>query len=289
MRWIVGLDLLELSVGALRFASWLRRRAPEERSCGVHVLTPHPLRQSLANKTEEEFRLWVHGLAQECVDQAGVAEQLDGVVLVEGETAEEGLLAALAAERGKALIIGRKAASGAESFVRLGRVARRLLRQMPAPIVVVPPDLERELPPGPVVLATDLGPSAASALRFAQALAETIGRELLVVYAYEVHSPLQSYVNPSVWGQATLEATAAAESSVAAYCEEHQLSVRSLVVRGPTAHGVLETAVREKACMIVTGSRQLSLLDRIFTSSVGGDLAALASIPVAVVPASPPA
>jgi len=289
MRWIVGLDLLQLSVGALRFASWLRRSAPAERSSGVHVLTPHPLRQSLANKSEEEFRLWVHGLAQECVDEAGVGEELDGVVLVEGESAEEGLLSALAAGRGEGLIIGRKAASGAESFVRLGRVARRLLRRMPAPIVVVPPDLGRELPPGPVVLATDLGASAESALRFARELAETVGRELVLVHAYEVHGALQGYVSASAWGQATFEATAAAESSVAAYCDEHQLSVRSLVVRGPTAHGVLETAAREKACMIVTGSRQLSLLDRIFTSSVGGDLAALASIPVVVVPARPPA
>ena len=288
MRWIVGLDLLELSLGALRFASWLRRSAPAERPSGVHVLTPHPLRKSLANKSEEEFQLWVHKLAQEFVDEAGVAEELDGVALVEGESAEEGLLSALAAGRGEALIIGRKAASSDESIIRLGRVARRLLRQMPAPIVVVPPDLGRELPPGPIVFATDLGPSAESALRFAQELAETVGRELLLVHAYEVHSALQSYVSPNAWGQATIEATAAAESSLAAYCDEHQLSVRSLAVRGPTAHGVLATAAREKACMIVTGSRRLSLVDRIFTSSVGGDLAALASIPVAVVPARPP-
>ncbi len=289
MRWIVGLDLLNLSGGALRFASWLRRNASSEQTSGVHVLTPHPLRQSLANKTEEEFRLWVHGLAEASVAEAGAAEDLEAVSLVEAETAEEGLLAALKGGRGDALVIGRKAASDAESLVRLGRVARRLLRGMPAPIVVVPPDLGAELPSGPIVLATDLGASSVDALIFARDLAATVGRELVLVHAYRVHSALQAYVSPNVWGQASVQATEAAESSVAAYCTQHQLSVRSLVVRGPTAHGVLETGRREKACMIITGSRRLSLLDRIFTSSVGGDLAALASIPVAVVPASPQA
>ncbi len=289
MHWIVGLDLLDLSSGALRLASWLRKRAPEASFSGVHVLTSHPLRHSLSDKTEDELRVWVQELAEKSVDQAGVAAELSDVSVVEASSAEEGLAAALEAASGSALIIGRKAKSDSEKVIRLGRVARRLLRRMPAPIAVVPPDLGAELAPGPVVLATDLGPSSESALDFAVELASTVGRDLLIVHAFSVHSALEVYIAPSAWDRASFEASAQAEASVLAWRERHQLTARSLVVRGPTVHGVLETCAREQACMIVAGTRRLSFLDRIFTSSVGGDLAALAPIPVIIVPAEPPA
>ena len=41
---------------------------------------------------------------------------------------------------------------------------------------------------------------------------------------------------------------------------------------------------KQDACMIVCASRQLSTADRIFTSSLGSQLAAWAPMPIAVVP-----
>ena len=47
---------------------------------------------------------------------------------------------------------------------------------------------------------------------------------------------------------------------------------------------LLAVANEERASMIVCGSRRLSLAERIFSSSVGTELAAAAPIPVAIIP-----
>ena len=60
-----------------------------------------------------------------------------------------------------------------------------------------------------------------------------------------------------------------------------------VVVDGPIVRALWTAAVKERACMLVCGSRRLSLLERIFTSSVGSELAATSPLPVAIVP--PPA
>jgi nucleotide-binding universal stress UspA family protein len=290
MRWIVGLDLLDLSHGAMRFAAWIHRHASGERFSGVHVLTPQPLRLSLSDKTEEEFREWVLGLAKGAVGALGVDVDLDEVSVIEADTGEEGLTSALSVKGGSALVIGRKApAADDDAVVRLGRVARRLLRQMPAPIAVVPPDLGEELPPGPVVMATDLGPSSEAALAFAKLFAETVGRELVVVHAVTVQNTLQVYVAPNAWDRAHLEAGERGQAALAEWLDAHQVSARALIVSGPTGNGILAACEREKACVVIAGSRRLSLVERIFSSSVGGSLAAMAPIPVIMIPPEPPA
>ncbi|MEZ4382541.1 MAG: universal stress protein [Nannocystaceae bacterium] len=287
MRWIVGLDLLDLSHGAMRFAAWIRRHAPGERFTGVHVLTPQPLRLSLSDKTEEEFRQWVLGLAQGAVAQLDV--EVDEVSVVEADTGEVGLTQALQVKGGSALIIGRKApAADDTSIVRLGAVARRLLRQMPAPVAIVPPDLGDELPPGPVVLATDLEPNSDSALAFAKLFADVVGRELVVVHAVTVQNTLQVYVAPNAWDRAHLEAGERGEAALSRWLDGHKVSARALIVSGPTGTGILAACEREQACVLITGSRRLSLVERIFSSSVGASVAAMAPIPVLLVPPEEP-
>lgn len=284
MRWIVGVDLLELSHGAIRFARWINRRQPSEAMIGVHCLGPQPAMYAPADQTEEEFKAWVLGLAERAVADLGAADAFESVAVVEASAPEDGLEAALEAKKGSALVIGRKAKRGEDPMVRLGRVARRLLRQMPSPLVVVPPDFGEEPPPGPVVVATDLGPSSAGALEFARAFAEAVGRELVVVYAVSAQSSLQVYVNASAWDRAHIEANERGQAALSAYLGERGIRARGVVVSGPVGFGILGTCEREHACALICGSRRLSFVDRIFTSSIGAELASLAAIPVIVVP-----
>ncbi|MCB9567755.1 MAG: universal stress protein [Myxococcales bacterium] len=288
MRWLVGLDLLDYSKGAVRFAAWLHRNAGAERFTGIHVLEAQPRRLGRADQTEDELRAWVLELAAKAVDELGVGEHLDGVSVVEADDADEGLERALEIKGGSALIVGRRARIGEDPFIRLGAVARRLVRRLPAPLAVVPPDLDDDLPEGPIVLATDLGPSSEPALLFARELAAAVGREILVVYAVAVHGAFEAYVSATSWDRAHLEAAESAQAALTAWLERHRLSARSIVVQGPAGQAILGVAEREGAAMIIAGSRRLSLVDRIFSSSVGAELAALAPMPVIIVPPEPP-
>lgn len=288
MRWLVGLDLMEYSQGALRFARWLHERAPEERFIGVHVLEPQPARMSRGDQSEDEFRLWVHGLARRSVADLGAAAAIPDVAVHEAEAADEGLEAALGRTRASAMILGRKARTDEDPIVRLGRVARRMVRRMPAPVAIVPPDLAEAPPPGPVVVASGLDASSQSALLFARAFARAIGRELVVVTAVVVRTAMQAYISSSSWDRAHVEAVEEGQAALARWLAEHREDARGVVVRGPIGHGILEVCAREQACVLICGSRRLSLLDRLFTSSVGAELAAMATVPVIIVPPEAP-
>lgn len=64
-------------------------------------------------------------------------------------------------------------------MIRLGRVARRILRRLGAPVLVVPPDLRAEqIGGGPVTALTSVSADSARACRFAADLAARLGRPL---------------------------------------------------------------------------------------------------------------
>ena len=94
----------------------------------------------------------------------------------------------------------RAARRDGKGIVRLGRVARRLLRSAAGPVVVAPPDLESgHLGTGPVVALTSLRADSVEACRFGASVAELLGRELAVVHVAPVpkdfgrsHLPIRS-------------------------------------------------------------------------------------------------
>ena len=111
------------------------------------------------------------------------------------------LLALMIGAAASGLVIGRAAERGSRAVVRLGRVARRVLRRLPCPVVVVPPDLSA-VADGPILLATDLDVASASAVTFARDLAARHGRELKVVHVGETrYSDLIDDLEP-YWQQA---------------------------------------------------------------------------------------
>src|SRR5688500_11308289 len=149
--WIVGLDLGPRGHGALVFADWLRSSAAA-RVLGLHVL------EAWASRFvggADEAADTVRAAVDERCARFGL-ERLEQVEVLMVPRAEEGLAAR--AEHAAGLILGRAAPTGASARVRLGRVARRVLRQLPCPVVIVPPELT-VVGAGPVLLATDLEPA----------------------------------------------------------------------------------------------------------------------------------
>jgi nucleotide-binding universal stress UspA family protein len=283
MRWVIGLDLRPQGGGALQFARWVAGRAGPAELHAVHVLEESNLLQLLRREHHEDIEATANTLARKRLDDAGLADLPARVV--RGKAVDEQLAEEVEASRADALIIGRQGRADQTAIVRLGRVSRRLLRQLPVPIIVAPPELDgAQVGDGPVLLATDLEPPSSAAARFAKGLADTLGRKTLV--AHIVHSGTQSSdLIPAVtveqfYRQMGLDR----KHDLHGWMREHDLEDAPAVVgEGDVVARLLGIAAEERAPVIVCGSRRLGLAERFFTSSVATDLSRHAPCAVAVV------
>jgi len=283
-RWLVGLDLLPENTGVFRFTSWLRAREPGAQAIGVHVVET-----GLFRFLGERVPTILEGARErvdEAVSEAGGIQLFAKIEAVAASTAESGLMDAALRYGVRALVIGRWSRRGQRSLVKLGRVARRLLRALPVPVIVTPPDLLRsDIGGGPILLATDLSETSSAAARFAVDLAERSGRSLVVAHVGVPRSHAALYVLDAEMAGQVEQERREVEARVHAWAEAN-------VGGGPevkVAFGEIETELLElaeglSAPMIVCGSRELSVAERIFASCTASNLAGLARCPVAVVP-----
>lgn len=287
MKWVVGVDLLPDSQGALEFVAWLHAQGAvgEGEVRGLCIL-------------EESTFFTVRGSARSRVEQ-GVREALRG--MVDASTADAALgeidariagpvykvLAELASSHDAVLVIGRQARRGESSLVRLGKTARRLLRHSPVPVAIVPPDLRAgDLPEGPVLVAADVTDESLTAIRFARAYAATLGRSLRLVHVLPTVSDVGlEYLSPARSAELRHEYGERARDAFDRFIETNDLGDLSVsLLPGPVIESLVEVAAAEHACTIVCGSRSLGLAARVLSASMGSELAATASVPVIVVP-----
>lgn len=295
-RWLVGMDLRTTSAGALRYAAWLYEQAQHGQAHGrsnvelqaVHVV--EQLEQHYAVKLGLHPPTTLLSLtreaAREALHQAGVAACFHDVDAVPGGVADE-VLDGLRADRGAtALVVGRQGPLREGFPPRLGRVARHLLRHASGPVVVVPPDLEPARLIGPVVLATDLGPSSAAATRFAGERAREWGRPLLVVHVLPppdvgltfLPRDAQDGARSSRWQARRDEARRLVEAQ-----GWEGLEVELELPSG-TAIDELLAIARRGSPLVVCGARRLSWVARQLRASHATSLSSHAPVPVAVVP-----
>ena len=280
MRWLVGLDLRERSSGTVHVAAWLRDRGTAPQSfVGVHIVDDG-VRHSgrIVAEVVHDADDRVHAIAE----HAGVPNPFEALRVLAATTAEDAIVQLVETEHHDAVMIGRVAPAEGHAVRRLGRVARRLLRRLPAPVMVVPPDLTREeIGRGPIVLATDLGASSIAAARFAKRIAEALGRALVVL-----HVDAGYYVVPDPLGEGITftPSPRAVRSDVEQWARQHELGdVTIAFVEGTVPDGIIAYAHNVDAPLVVCGSRRLSLAERIFASSTASDLARWCDRPVVVV------
>jgi len=294
MRWLIGFDPTPSSTGVVRFAAWLHAR-----SHGRHVMHGIHVETSVSTGLETEVGpgpdlVPAERRARSFLEAQGVSEVFAHVESVHG--APEKVLQALARVRDfDGLLLGRAAPSKGSPMVSLGRVPRRLLRGLELPTVVVAPDVG-EPPPelGPIVVGVTPTPESLEAAGFAMLLGGEL--ELPVVLAHVVEPPrpvmtagvLSLEPHDPVMSSSDIappEDTAGPAAALAEWTARHGLDDLPLELRvGHVAVKLLELARERHATMIVCGSRRLSLIDRLFTSSVGSELATHADRPVVVVP-----
>jgi nucleotide-binding universal stress UspA family protein len=237
----------------------------------------------------DEVRAGAREAAGRSLRDEGAAAVVRDVELVEALHAHEGLRDAAIRLGAEALVIGRAAPRTGHHLVRLGRVARRLLRIATTPVIVVPPDLRAPdlAGDGPVVALTDLSDGSAGTCRFAEDMARRLGRPLLLAHAVEV----ATQTVPGYVSQATLERIAAdrraeAERALANWVEGSGVRADGTeILLGGVVEEATALAERRQAALVVAGSsRHQGTLEGLLVASTGSALAASATRPVAIVP-----
>lgn len=278
MRWILGLDPRPRTEGALRTATWMAS-AGKSRFIGVHVV-PRVPRVDERDDVLDGVIAEAQAGAEKAIDRAGARACVERVETVPGAAIEGSLAAAADYHDADALIVGRNAPAESSSIVRLGRVARRLARELPRAVMVVPPDHQPTKRRGPVLLATDLQEDAVAASHFALQLARDLDRDLVV--AYVVPRPPFPFVVPK-----SAMDDEQVEIRLSDWIDRHGLGgATAQRLDGDPVEALADHAEAVNAVFIVTGSRRLSSLERFFQSSTGTDLARFAACPVVIVPPS---
>lgn len=289
-KWTLGLDLREGAEGPLVFARWLRATLAHTRRSTPVIEAIHVLEQdqlgllASADRREEAVALAEDAVAR-TLERTGENTPLENFHLVEVGAPEDVL--AHAATGSDGLLIGRLAPRGKDKIMRLGGVARRLLRRLPAPVWVVPPDLrEAQIGKGPMILACDAHEDSIGATRYALRMADLLRRELILAHVVPMpYGWSLGYLPPESVKQVRADLRTRGERTLERWATQHGIvGLRGVVTEGIIPEELARLAEKEDALMLITGSRKLNALERLFVTSVGSELAASAACPVAVVP-----
>jgi nucleotide-binding universal stress UspA family protein len=287
----VGLDFRQQTTGAVQYALWLCKAASLHASGHVHfvhVIEPDAMVELIRHADEQTMLGAFKQRGKEILDEVAHGEHLHAPEVLAGDAVE--LLEDVARKQAStALMISRRAASrSGMTLERLGAVARRLLRRLKQPTIVVPPDLlMSKVGGGPVVVAVDFTEDSVRAVAWARPVAETIGRPLRLVHFAEVpdQAGYAGLIHAERWAELNDEILERGRERMRKFVAEQQLGeVDTMVVRGPVLPTIADYADQAGACLLVTGSGHHGMLHRIVVPSVASESAAMSSVPVAVVP-----
>jgi len=286
-KWIVGLDLRPTGKGAIEFAHWLSQASGgRAKMVGIHVLEEAHLQSALRYHHLDELEKGAHEAADMLIKEVGAEASLSGRHLVQGVQASGALKTALAYHLADGLIVGRQAPREGRRILRLGRTARRLLRLLPSPVVVVPPDYAEPPADGPVVVTTNLRQDASTAMFFGAEFAKLTGRKLIALHIIpEPDSYAAHYIPEESRKKIAAEQQKDGRLQLRKWLTGLGLEAdEEAVVAGHITETAVDYSKDKGASLLVCGSRRLSTIERLLLTSIGSELAAYASCPVAVVP-----
>lgn len=288
MKWIVATNLRADSQGAFEFAHWLHTTAAKPDD---HALVAMAVIRDAGDFASVTIGRGLQMRRVEDATRSFVAETpaANAIDDIDVDIAPEvsAALCERAAQRGATLVLGRAAPRENTRLVRLGSVARRCLRRLTRPTVIVPPDWTVDhARQGPILVAVDDTDASLAALRFAEALAAAVGRPMVAVTALQGLGGLgTTFLAPAEFADLQDRRRREQADQVAVFLADRgypQLSLRAEA--GATVQAVLDVAEDVDAAAIVCGSRRLTLAERLFSASVGTELASFSTLPVAIVP-----
>jgi nucleotide-binding universal stress UspA family protein len=254
----------------------------------VHVVEEQHLLTVLRYHHLAEVMEGARSAARTVIDAGHAGDAILELDVLQGTEPDAVLEAARAARGASGIVIGRAARSESHSLVRLGRVARRMVRSTAAPVIVVPPDWEPgQVGDGPVAALTNLGAESADACRFAADLAGRLKTDLALVHVAPVPEDFGAQHIPFISLEKLREDYRIdAEKSLSSWVAANGFqSARTAVLQGAVVESAIAYGEEQRSPLLVCGSRGASRIERAFLASTAAELAALAAVPVAVVPA----
>ncbi|MEE9383151.1 MAG: universal stress protein [Nannocystaceae bacterium] len=290
IKWILGLDIRGRCHGASAFARWWadqgggdpQRSKPE--FLGLHVHRDPDFPPPGRYEAYDQLLLTARKRADEGLRGSAAHLPWMQIKWMDGRSPATALFDEAEREEAQGLIVGRKSRRGEVGLVRLGSVARHLVRELRRPTIVVPRDwAAKDAGEGPVLLATDLRDDAAAAATFAKQLAGAFGRPVVAVHVLRgMDRYLQSSTEAAPLRQQILQD---GRDDALRWLKAHGLDDANVrVLPGDPMERVLTTVEELNPVMLVCGSRQLSSARRLVTTSLGSTLSAAAPCPVALVP-----
>lgn len=289
MKWIIGIDLGERSEGAIEMAAWLHAHHRDPQSAAPTLVGAYVLDGAARSRAEHAGGGAIVARAEAALQQAVARAEATAMIgelrVLEAPAIDDALARAATEPQVDGLVLGRIAARDSHALVRLGSIARRMLRRLPAPVMIVPPDLPRDrVGKGPILVATDLGASAVRATQLGERLAKDLGRELVVAH---VDCTMRAW--PTFYGEGIAQVATTptrTRADVGDWQSLHGLGGEPRVLSGMTPlDGLMAEADRIDAPVVVCGAEHVGPLDRLFGSSTASDLARLSRRAVLAVPA----
>ncbi len=289
MKWIVGLDLRPSSQGAVAFARWLgnANASGGESFIGIHVLEEAHVQAVLRYHHLGEVTEAASKAAAQVYSDHQIGDAWGEPELLKTVHAETGLEQARASHGGDGIIIGRQAAREGGDMVRLGRVARRTLRTLAGPVIVVPPDMRvGSVGKGPIVALTKLTHDSVAACEAAVAFGARVGRDVHLVHVVSVPQEYGAhYLPPESLEHLRRDHEDQGSKQLQAWAEKFGFkAARTKLLQGHVQEQAMAYAVQVDAAVLVVGSRKLSGFDRFLLTSVGSEMCAHAARAVMVVP-----
>ena len=135
-----------------------------------------------------------------------------------------------------------------------------------------------------MIVGVDLSEHCAAAVRFGADLAARLGAPLLLAHGTQAFHWGVSYIPAATMDRLQEQAREAAANELREWAAPLGVEAEHRVFMGDPAKKLLELGWQLDAPVLVTGSRLLGPVERLFLASVSSEVAAAASCPVAVVP-----
>jgi len=289
-RWVIGVDLSSTSRGALLFADWLSRHTDEgwrPEFTPVHVLDEKLLKERLRFENREELVGKHLDKTIELLQELGVDDSLGKPQVVAGWKTEQELEEELFSPKSSGLVIGRRAESEGFHLIHLGKVARRLLHSVPAPVIVVPPDLEADtIGKGPLIVLEDRSVGTRNACRMALDLADRLGRIVKLVRVVSPQGAIATggRITPAVV-DTHLEQREDMLNEMDSWLDVNGLqAVEAQVIYGTMPGELLKLCNESNAVMLLASCRRLTLFERLLQDDPCSQLASAVARPFMAVP-----
>ena len=202
-------------------------------------------------------------------------------LLLEGDPREQ-LLVAAADMAADLVVVGARGASGHTHALHLGSVTHHLVHHTTIPLAAIPPTA-RAVWPAPIIVGIDGSTGSKYAVEWCRDIAAGLRTDVIAVYAELPHAEWVPHSDPSSWYQSALKDAERWSGPL----RDAGMATRVVVSEDEPVVALTETAIRERAGLIVVGTRGIGGFTGLRFGSTALKVLHHSGFPVVLVPPKP--